>query len=229
MRKAHVRGVLVGVESVTPDGLKDIHKGFNATGEALVTRLRAFRDADVHVLGSFIFGLASDRPETFAAAAVVARRANLTFAQFLMLTPLPGTIDFARWEQTMAAEDQRIGGVPVTRPWLIPPVQRPRVYMVNASMSPEEIRSRTAELWRGFYSVWSIWRRSRCVRSLRGRMVFVLVSVLYHRRYASTGIVTDSVRVEKSLRWGRLLAKPCQRLFAGRSMPDLPVPVARES
>ncbi|HJX00049.1 MAG TPA: radical SAM protein, partial [Terriglobales bacterium] len=43
MRKAHIRGALVGVEAVTPQGLKDIYKDFNFAGESLVERLRLFR------------------------------------------------------------------------------------------------------------------------------------------------------------------------------------------
>ena len=35
------------------------------------------------MLGSFIFGLPSDRPETFVATADVARRAQIDFAQFV--------------------------------------------------------------------------------------------------------------------------------------------------
>ena len=60
MRRAHIKGALVGVESVTSEGLKDVYKDFNAVGEELVERLRAFREHGVHVLGSFIFGLPSD-------------------------------------------------------------------------------------------------------------------------------------------------------------------------
>ena len=41
MRRAHIRGALVGVESVTADGLKDVYKNFNLAGDALVARLRA--------------------------------------------------------------------------------------------------------------------------------------------------------------------------------------------
>ena len=63
MRRAHIKGALVGIESVTADGLKDIYKGFNATGDELVARLRAFRRHGVHVLGSFIFGLPSDNAD----------------------------------------------------------------------------------------------------------------------------------------------------------------------
>ena len=50
MRRANIKGALVGVEAVTPEGLKDVHKAFNDVGDALVTRLRAFRDHGVHVL-----------------------------------------------------------------------------------------------------------------------------------------------------------------------------------
>ena len=60
MRRARIRGALVGVESVTPEGLKAVFKNFNDAGEALVTRLQAFREQGVHVLGSFIFGLPTD-------------------------------------------------------------------------------------------------------------------------------------------------------------------------
>ena len=99
MRKANIKGALVGVEAVTPEGLKDVYKGFNEVGEALVQRLRRFREHGVYVLGSFIFGLPSDRPSTFDATADVAERAELAFAQFVMLTPYPGTVDFEAWEK----------------------------------------------------------------------------------------------------------------------------------
>jgi hypothetical protein len=61
MRAAKIKGALVGVEAVTPEGLKDVYKDFKDAGDALVQRLRKFRDHGVHVLGSFIFGLPSDR------------------------------------------------------------------------------------------------------------------------------------------------------------------------
>jgi len=99
MRRARIRGALVGVESVTPEGLKAIYKNFNDAGDALVTRLQTFRTQGVHVLGSFIFGLPTDTADTFDATADVAHRSGMSFAQFVMLTPFPGTIDFRKWEQ----------------------------------------------------------------------------------------------------------------------------------
>ena len=76
MRRAHIKGALVGVEAVTPEGLKDVYKDFNESGESLVERLRRFREHGVHVLGSFIFGLPSDRADTFDATLSVAERAG---------------------------------------------------------------------------------------------------------------------------------------------------------
>jgi radical SAM superfamily enzyme YgiQ (UPF0313 family) len=224
MRRARIRGALVGVEAVTPEGLKDVYKDFNCSGEALVTRLSAFRQAGVHVLGSFIFGLPSDRPETFDATAALAQRAGITFAQFVMLTPFPGTIDFARWEAELASDDTRIAGVPITRHWLIPQAKRPKVYTPHPTMSPDEIRARTQGVWDRFYSLSQVWQRSRCVRSLKARLAFVLVSKLYRQMYANTGIATDSARVARSTQWARWLAKPLRRLFAARPMPELQVP-----
>src|SRR5262249_55300907 len=152
MRKARIRGALVGVESVTPEGLKDVYKGFNLAGEALVERLRTFGKHGIHVLGSFIFGLPSDRPETFQATADLAERAGVTFAQFVMLTPFPGTIDFERWEREAAQTRIDIGGVPITRHWLIPQSKRPKVYVPHPVMSSEEIRDRTQAVWGHFYA-----------------------------------------------------------------------------
>jgi radical SAM superfamily enzyme YgiQ (UPF0313 family) len=223
MNAAHIKGALVGVESVTPEGLKDVYKEFNASGTDLVEQLRTFRRHGVYVLGSFIFGLPSDRPETFQATALAAAQAEVAFAQFVTLTPYPGTVDFNRWEKSMDTPIQ-IGGVPITRRWLIPQALRPKTYWSHPTMSAEEVRSHTQGVWDTFYSLKSIWLRSRFIKSLRARLAFVLISKIYRQMYADTGIATDSARVSRSAQWARLLAKPCQRLFAGPVMPDLKVP-----
>ena len=224
MKKANIKGALVGVESVTPEGLKDVYKDFNFAGEELVARLKAFRENGVHVLGSFIFGLPSDRPSTFEATAELAQRADVTFAQFVMLTPFPGTVDFQRWEEDMAKDETRIAGIPITRHWLIPQAQRPKVYSPHPVMSADEIRNRTQAVWDEFYSLANIWKRSSCTPTLRARLAFVLISKLYRQMYANTGIATDSARVSRAEKWARLLAPPTRRLFAAPPMPDLQVP-----
>ena len=228
MRRARIRGALVGVESVTPEGLKAVHKNFNEAGDALVSRLQAFRSAGIHVLGSFIFGLPTDTPDTFVATADLAKRANLSFAQFVMLTPFPGTVDFAAWERK-AANGPTVEGVPLTRYWLIPAAKRPRVYSPHPSMSPEDIRTRTQQVWDEFYTFASIWQRSSCVRSVRGRFAFMFISKLYRQMYANTGIATDSARVARSAKRAGWLAKVARRLLVAPPMPELQEPLLRRS
>jgi radical SAM superfamily enzyme YgiQ (UPF0313 family) len=221
MRRANIKGALVGIEAVTPEGLKDVYNRFNDVGEALVTRLRTFRDHGVHVLGSFIFGLPSDRPSTFQATRDIADRAGLAFAQFVMLTPYPGTVDFQAWEKSLGAGAESIEGIPITRHWLIPQAHRPKVYTPHPVMSPDEIRTRTQAVWDQFYSLPRVWARSRCADTLRARLAFVLLSKLYRQMYANTGISTDSARVNRANRWARLIARPCRRLFVARPLEIL--------
>jgi hypothetical protein len=185
--------------------------------------LQTFRAEGVHVLGSFIFGLPTDTRDTFTATAELAQESGVSFAQFVMLTPFPGTVDFANWER-QDANVTVVDGVPLTRYWLIPSARRPKVYAPHPTMSAETIRQGTQEVWDRFYALPSIWQRSTCVRSLRSRIAFVLISKLYRQMYANTGIATDSARIAKSARRARWLARAARRLFVAAPMPELAYP-----
>lgn len=226
MREAGIRGALVGVETVTEEGLKGIYKNFNSAGTTLVETLRKFREHGLHILGSFIFGLPTDRPDTFDATVELASEADVAFAQFVMLSPFPGTLDFQDWEEEMADDPTRIDGHPLTRYWLIPQLKRPKLYIPHPTMSPEEIRERTQDVWDRFYSLPEIWKRSSVTPNLRTRLVFMLVSKLYRQMYANTGIATDSARVKKSRKWAQRLAALARKFFVADPMPDLEVPPA---
>jgi radical SAM superfamily enzyme YgiQ (UPF0313 family) len=224
MRRANIKGALVGVEAVTPEGLKAVFKDFNYSGEALAKQLQTFKQHGVHVLGSFIFGLPTDKPATFDATVEMALKAGVTFAQFVMMTPFPGTVDFGRWEKEQASAPEMVGDVPITRYWLIPTEVRPKMFTPHPSMSSTEISARTQKVWDKFYDWGAIWRRSACVRNLKGRLAFVLLSKLYRQMYAGTGISTDSARRKKSKSWARWTAAQCKKLFQAKPMPELQSP-----
>ena len=225
MRKARIRGALVGIETVTPEGVKAIFKEFNATGESLVRRLQTLRENGLQVLGSFIFGLSTDRPDTFDLTLRLALEAEVAFAQFVLLTPFPGTVDFDRWEKKMETDPTRIAGLPLTRYWLMPQAVRPKVYTSHPVMSSDEIRRLTQSVWDRFYDLRTTWKRSaRSVKSFRSRVAFLVLSRLYRQMYANTGIATDSARVNRAQMWARLLSKPFLRLFHGDPMPQLEMP-----
>ena len=224
MRYARIKGALVGVEAVTPEGLQDVYKGFNVAGDALVTRLQRFREHGVHILGSFIFGLPSDRPETFDLTASLATRSQIDFAQFVTLTPMPGTLDFEKWAESLPDDAVTDDGTPLSRYWLIPKADRPRVFSAHPSMDADEIRMRTQDVWDRFYDLGAIWRRSAAVSRLRTRLTYVLMSKLYRQMYANTGLAADSARESRATAWARVLARPVQWLFAAKPMPHLEVP-----
>src|SRR5258708_12837288 len=191
MRRAHIRGALVGVEAVTPEGLKEGYKGFNLGGEEVIGRLKEFRKHGVHVLGSFIFGLPSDKKDTFGATVALAEKADLTFAQFVLLTPFPGTLDFEKWAKDVKHSDTKVDGVPITQHWLIPEPRRPKLYTEHPSMALEEIRVGTQGAWDSFYSWPRVWARaSKSVTSTKGRVMCLLVSSTYRQRHTLTGSAT---------------------------------------
>ena len=224
MRRANIKGALVGVEAVTPEGLKAVYKDWNYSGEALAKQLQTFKKHGVHVLGSFIFGLPTDKPATFDATVAMALKAGVTFAQFVMMTPFPGTVDFTRWEKEQELHPTLIAGVPITRYWLIPTEVRPKMFTPHPSMSSDEIRDRTQKVWDRFYNWSAIWQRSACTPNLRARIAFMFLSKLYRQMYAGTGISTDSARRKKSKRWARWTAKQCRKLFQASPMPELQSP-----
>jgi len=229
MRAARIRGALVGIEAVTPEGLKAVFKDFNCSGEKLVNQLQEFRRHGVHVLGSFIFGLSTDRTGTFDATLDLAHKAGLTFAQFVMLTPFCGTVDFERWEKSFGGDVPTVAGTPITRYWLIPPELRPKMFMPHPTMNSEEMRGLTQGVWDRFYSLSAVWKRSNCTPNLRARLAFIFISKLYRQMYASTGITTDSARRNRANKWARMIAKPCRRLFQGKPMPGLQAPPRPEA
>ena len=224
MRKANIKGALVGVEAVTPEGLKAVYKDFNYSGDRLVEQLQRFREHGLHVLGSFIFGLPTDKPTTFDATVELAMKADVTFAQFVMMTPFPGTVDFNRWEKEQAAEPTLVEGTPITKYWLIPTAIRPKMFTPHPSMSSGEISERTQKVWDRFYDWGPVWKRSACTPNLKARVAFVLLSKLYRQMYAGTGISTDSARRKKAKTSARWIAKQTSRIFRSKPMPELMYP-----
>ncbi len=89
MRRAGCHTVFIGFESVNPDSLRAMNK--RQSVEDVRNAARLFRRSHIHVHGMFVLGLDEDHPRTVRETVRFARRHRLTSAQFLILTPLPGT------------------------------------------------------------------------------------------------------------------------------------------
>jgi len=101
--KAGCRGVFIGFESLSPEGLREIGKKFNLLkGRDFRASVRRIQKHNILVVGSFIIGLDIDEAGIGKRIAEVARQYGVDNLNVLFLTPLPGT---RLWDQ-MKSEDR---------------------------------------------------------------------------------------------------------------------------
>jgi radical SAM superfamily enzyme YgiQ (UPF0313 family) len=90
--KAGCRGVFIGFESPTPEGLRELGKKFNfLKGQDFRASVQRIQRHHILVAGSFIMGLDIDEPGIGKRIAEVAGRYGVDNLNALFLTPLPGT------------------------------------------------------------------------------------------------------------------------------------------
>jgi radical SAM superfamily enzyme YgiQ (UPF0313 family) len=100
--KAGCRGVFIGFESPSPEGLLEIGKKFNILkGRNFLDSVRRIQRHGILVVGSFIIGLDVDKPGIGRHIAEVASQYGLDNLNVLFLTPLPGT---RLWDQMKSAD-----------------------------------------------------------------------------------------------------------------------------
>ena len=101
--KAGCRGVFIGFESSTPEGLRELGKKFNLLrARDFRASVRRIQQHNILVVGSFIIGLDIDEPGIGRRIADTASRYGVDNLNALFLTPLPGT---RLWDQ-LKTEDR---------------------------------------------------------------------------------------------------------------------------
>ncbi len=176
--RAGCKGVFIGFESLTPDGLQELGKRFNLQGgRDIPASVRRIQRHKIQVAGSFVVGLDVDQAGIGRRVAETASRYGVDMLNVLFLTPLPGT---RLWDQMSAEKRIVLNDFP--KDWahytLGFPVVRYRHLSVNRSMDEVDTCARE------FYSMSRI--AGRVARDLRGRRqpLSSLVSSLAARRNA---------------------------------------------
>ena len=101
--KAGCRGVFIGFESPSPEGLRELGKKFNLLkGRDFPASVRRIQRHNILVVGSFIVGLDIDELGIGKRIAEAANQYGVDNLNVLFLTPLPGT---RLWDQ-MKAENR---------------------------------------------------------------------------------------------------------------------------
>lgn len=144
-------GLLIGFESLDPQNLKAMAKGFNTMKGGFEQALANLRRYNIKLYVTFIFGYDLDTPASFAETVEFARRHRFFIGAFNHLTPFPGTPLYQRLEA-----EQRL----LYRAWwLDDDYSYNKIPFQPARMSPEALQQGCLEARRSFYSLPSIIRR----------------------------------------------------------------------
>ncbi|MCI0743773.1 MAG: B12-binding domain-containing radical SAM protein [Verrucomicrobia subdivision 3 bacterium] len=143
------KGLLMGLESISPENLRASHKGFNSP-EEYVRVVERLHQHGIALQGCFVFGLDHDEPDVFLKTAEFAVQARIDLPRFAIVTPFPNTSLYKRLEA-----EGRI----LTRNWELYDGQH--VVFRPAKMSIQELQLGAEAAWKHAYSFPSIARRIR--------------------------------------------------------------------
>lgn len=141
------KGLLMGLESISPQNLRQSRKGFNAP-EKFGRVVERLHEHGIALQGCFVFGLDHDGPEVFLETAEFAVQARIDLPRFAIVTPFPNTGLYKRLE----AEGRLL-----TKNWELYDGQH--VVFQPARLTVEELEKGTEAAWKHAYSFRSIARR----------------------------------------------------------------------
>lgn len=91
--------VLIGFESLVPENLKQMGKGWNKVSGDYRSVVKKLHARGIGIYGTFVFGYDHDTPDSIARSVEFAIEARLDIANFNPLTPTPGSRLYSRLEQ----------------------------------------------------------------------------------------------------------------------------------
>jgi radical SAM superfamily enzyme YgiQ (UPF0313 family) len=146
------QGLLIGFESLNPQNLKRMHKGFNQMKGGYEVALANLRRHGIRLYVTFILGYDDDSVDTFEETLEFAMKHRFYMVAFNHLTPFPGTPLYRRLEDE--------GRLTYDKWWLDPEYRYGMVPFEPRGMSAEEVRLRCIETRARFYSYPSMFKRS---------------------------------------------------------------------
>lgn len=146
-QRSGCRGILMGLESISRENLRDSKKAFNSP-ERYRELVETLHRHGIALQGCFVFGLDHDTPDVFLETARFAVEAKIDLPRFAVVTPFPGTALFQRLDG-----EGRI----LTRNWELYDGQH--VVFQPAQMTVEQLQSGIEKAWLHAYSLGSMIRR----------------------------------------------------------------------
>ncbi len=165
--RAGCRGLFIGFESISEECLREVGKRHNIVEEyrRAIRRLHAF---GISIIGAFIFGFDNDDKDVFKRTVEFVYRERIDLPQFSILTPLPGTTLYERFER-----EGRI----LSRDWSKYTGNHCVFYPKN--MSPEELEAGLRWAYKEANSFLHLVRRSLCFS--KRLPVSILLNYYFHK------------------------------------------------
>jgi len=115
MAKSGCTSATIGFESLNPENLKQMGKGWNLSCGSYGNLVRVFHNNGIMVYGTFVFGYDGDTVDSIRESVDFAIREKLFLANFNPLVPTPGTPLYERLKS-----EQRL----INDPWWLHPAHR---------------------------------------------------------------------------------------------------------
>ncbi|MDO5692823.1 MAG: radical SAM protein [Pseudomonadota bacterium] len=163
------KGLLLGLETVTPESLRDARKKFNGSVDYKQV-IGDLHRLGISIQGCFVFGLDHDSTDVFDATVQFAIDAGVDLPRFAVLTPFPGTPLHRRLEA-----EGRI----LTRDW--EQYDGQHVVFQPKQMSVQELALGHERAWKQVYRWSAIGRRLWAARNFQP---LALTANLGYRFYA---------------------------------------------
>ena len=97
MNRAGCKTVFVGFESINPQSLLEMKKG--QTVSDVKRSIKVFRENGINIHGMFMLGSDAEAKGIFKMTSDFCKKSGLSSVQYLIITPLPGTVFYKRMEK----------------------------------------------------------------------------------------------------------------------------------
>lgn len=152
IKESGCQGMLIGFESLNPENLKKMNKGFNTMQGGYEKALANLRKHNIRLYITFVFGYDEDTETSFKQTVDFALHHKFYIAAFNHLTPFPGTPLYKRLEQE--------GRLLFEKWWLDDRYSYNMIPFQPARMTPEQLQRGCVEARAEFYNWSNIWNRS---------------------------------------------------------------------
>lgn len=221
--KMRLRGALIGVESFTEAGLKNVNKTWNPVGHKMAEAIQKIQSHGIMVLASIIGGLESDTLDTLRTMRQFANASGTAFAQFPLYSVYPGTKDYHEMIKDFRNRDQ-VDYVPkhavqIVREKFWLDYDHTDVAVTHPTIPTTDLMKESQASWSTFYSLKEIIARTRngpmSSLPINAKVIYAVACLVFASLYPG-GVAADNVRKTKLGLFARLSVRAAIRLTRGK-------------